>query len=120
SWSGGAFDLAAKVKGGGMYADFIHKTFGDSETAWGEASPMKHIEDAKNLPPFLFASAEDDKPDSKAATEKMTKLSRQAGGKAAYTVLKGKSHFTASHELGQPGDTSGMLLLEFIRGDRAR
>ena len=52
SWSGGAFDLVDKVKSGGMYATYIRANFTDDESAWRDASPMNHIGDSKQLPPF--------------------------------------------------------------------
>ncbi len=115
AWSGGAYNLPEKVAQGGMYADYIHKNFGDDEKNWRDASPMLHVEDFKPLPRFLFASAEEDKPASIEASRKMVSLIVSAGGCAEATLLIGKNHTTANHELGIPGDQSGEVLLHFIK-----
>jgi arylformamidase len=115
SWSGGAFDLPEKVRAGGMYADYIHQNFGDDEQAWHDASPMFHIAGTKPAPRFLFASAENDSPASREASEKMAGLIRDAGGHAERTLLAGKTHSTANYEVGQRGDETGTLLLDFVR-----
>jgi arylformamidase len=115
SWSGGAFDLPDKVKGGGMYVDYIHKNFGDDEQAWHDASPMFHVAGTKPAPRFLFASAENDSAASREASEKMVGLIREAGGQAERTLLAGKAHSTANYEVGQLGDETGAVLLDFVR-----
>jgi acetyl esterase/lipase len=114
SWSGGAFDLAEKVREGGSYAPYIRATFGADEAAWRDASPMAHVGDFKPLPPFLFVSAEKDSASSIAASAQMAKLVTAAGGKAERVVLAGKTHGTADHDVGGPDDTTGACLLEFI------
>jgi len=114
SWSGGAFDLVDKVKSGGMYATYIRANFTDDESAWRDASPMNHIGDSKQLPPFLFASAEAGNAASREAAEKMASLINAAGGHADTLLLKGKSHTNANHEVGMQGDETGPALLEFV------
>jgi acetyl esterase/lipase len=115
SWSGGAFDLVAKVAAGGMYADYIHKNFGDDEQVWRDASPLAHIGDGKPMPPFLFASAEEGNPASREISERMVARIEKAGGKARATLLAGKTHAAANHEVGQPGDVTGAELVRFVR-----
>jgi arylformamidase len=115
SWSGGAFDLPDKVRSGGMYADYIRLNFGEDEGAWRDASPMTHAAEAKPTPMFLFASAQDGNPGSRVASEKMVSLIGQAGGNARSVVLKGKTHFTANHEVGMRGDETGGTLVRFVR-----
>lgn len=115
SWGGGAFDLVQKVKDGGMYAGYIRTTFGDDERAWHDASPMTHVGESKPMPRFLFASAEKDKPASIEASNRMTTMIQDAGGAAVRVMLPGKDHRSANHDVGQPGDGSGEVLLRFIR-----
>jgi len=114
SWSGGAFDLPEKVAQGGMYADFIHKNFGDDTKDWSAASPMAHIADGKPQPKFLFANAEQGNPQSKVATDKMVKLINDAGGSAQEILLAGKTHFTAIHEMGMENDATGSQFMQFM------
>jgi hypothetical protein len=42
---------------------------------------------------------------------------QQAGGKATTLVLKDRTHRTANHLLGSPGDQTGTPLLEFLRAN---
>jgi acetyl esterase/lipase len=115
SWSGGAFDLAEKVAQGGMYAKYIHINFGNDEQVWHDASPVAHVGDAKT-PPILFVSAEHDNTSSIIASKRLTGLVKNAGGSTQWIELPGKTHGTADHDLGAPGDETGKALLEFIFG----
>jgi arylformamidase len=115
AWSGGAYDLVAKVKAGGMYKDYIKSAFGDSEAAWRDASPMAHVGDAKSLPSFLFVSVVDrGKTDSKLAAEKLAGLIRDVKGRATTKLLEGRTHLTANALIGAPNDTTGAILLDFV------
>jgi acetyl esterase/lipase len=116
AWSGGAYDLVAKVKAGGMYGPYIKQAFGDSEAAWRDASPVAHVGDAQPLPPFLFVSVVDrGKKDSKLAAENLAQLIRNAKGQATCKLLEGRTHTTANALIGAPNDTTGAMLLEFVR-----
>jgi arylformamidase len=114
AWSGGAYDLVEKVKAGGMYGPYIRQAFGDSEAVWRDASPVAHVGDAKPLPPFLFVSIERGNASHKAA-ERLASLIRAAKGQADSRVIKGRTHFAANHLIGAPDDTTGALLLSFVR-----
>jgi arylformamidase len=113
AWSGGMYDLADRAKGEGLYPKYIRQGFGDSEAAWRDASPVAHVGDAA-MPPFLFVSVEGGSASHKAA-DKIAGLIRQAKGQAETEVLTGRTHFTANHLIGAPGDTTGKLLLDFVR-----
>jgi arylformamidase len=116
TWSGGAYDLVAKVKAGGTYGPYIKAAFGDSEDAWRDASPVAHVGDAKPLPPFLFVSVVDkDKKDSMLAAQNLAGLIRGAGGRATTRTLEGRTHMTVNALLGAPDDTTGVVLLDFVR-----
>ncbi len=41
-------------------------------------------------------------------------LIRDAKGRAESRVIEGRTHFTANHLLGAPGDATGALLREFV------
>ena len=113
AWSGGAYDLVAKVKAGGNYAGYIKKTFGDSEEAWRDASPVAHVKNAVEGPAFLFISVERGNASHK-ASEGLAEQIRKAKGKAETRLLEGRDHFTANHLLGAPEDSTGKLLLDFV------
>jgi hypothetical protein len=114
AWSGGAYDLVEKVKAGGAYAGYIKKAFGETEDAWRDASPVAHAKEGRTKPPFLFVSIERGNPSHKAA-ERLAQLIRDAGGKAESSLLEGRDHFHANHLLGAPDDTTGKVLLDFVR-----
>ena len=114
AWSGGAYDLVAKVKAGGMYSSYIKQAFGDAEAAWRDASPMAHVGDAKPLPPFLFISYQRGN-SANLAAEKLAGLIRDAKGEATVKVIEGRTHRTAISMIGAPHDTTGKILLDFVR-----
>jgi arylformamidase len=114
AWSGGAYDLVQKVNDGGMYADYIKKAFGDAEDAWRDASPVHHANDAQNGPRFLFISIKPGDASNKAA-ERLSGLIREGNGNTESKLIEGRDHFDANHLLGAPKDTTGQILLDFIR-----
>ncbi len=114
AWSGGAYDLVAKVKAGGMYSSYIKQAFGDSEAAWRDASPVAHAGDSKPLPPFLFISYQRGN-SANLAAEKLAGLIRDAKGEATVKVIEGRTHRTAISMIGAPHDTTGKILLDFVR-----
>lgn len=115
AWSGGAYDLVEKVKAGGFYADHIKQTFGNSEEAQRDASPMAHVtKNVKTGPVFLFVSVERGSPSHK-ASERLAGLIVDSGGKAVSKLLEGRDHLSANRLLGAPDDKTGTILLEFIR-----
>jgi arylformamidase len=113
AWSGGMYDLADRVKGEGMYPKYIRQTFGDDEAAWRDASPISHV-GAAPMPAFLFVSIEKGNPSHKAA-ENMVQRIRAARGQAESQLVTGRTHFMANHLVGAPEDTTGQLLLDFVR-----
>ncbi len=114
AWSGGAYDLVAKVNAGGTYAPYIRQAFGDAESAWRDASPIAHVGDGATMPPFLFASIQAGS-DSHQAAEKLARAITSAKGRASVEVLEDRTHTSANHLLGAPDDTTGALLLSFVR-----
>lgn len=114
AWSGGAYDLVEKVKAGGFYADHIKKTFGESEDAQRDASPVAHVKDVEAGPTFLFVSVERGSPSHKAA-ERLAGLIQDAKGKATSRLIEGRDHRSANHLVGAPDDTTGTILLDFVR-----
>jgi acetyl esterase/lipase len=116
AWSGGMYDLVARANGTGMYPPFIKATFGDAAAPQRAASPLSYVTNAKACPPFLFASVDDAKSQtSREASAEMVSQINKNGGKAQTAILVGKSHFTANHELGAPGDQTGDIVLKFVQ-----
>jgi hypothetical protein len=119
SWSGGAFDLVKKVEEGGMYAGYIKLNFGSGPETWRDASPIEYTANAKGGPAFLFVSAGGGNPGSKVMSDVMVGKINVAGGSARPALIEGKTHFAINHEIGAEGDTSGDMLLRFVREGRA-
>lgn len=126
AWSGGMYDLVERAKGDGQYPKYIRQTFGDEEPAWRDASPVAHVGEAP-MPAFLFivterprpttekkAEAADKKPELSPA-DRLAGLIRSAKGQAEVRPLPNRSHFDANHLLGAPDDTTGQILLDFVR-----
>jgi acetyl esterase/lipase len=113
AWSGGAYDLVDKVAQGGSYKQHIINAFGPEEAAWKDASPVTHAKNAAGGPAFLFASYEKGNNANKAA-ERLAGLIRDAKGKAEVIVLEDRTHQTATHLVGAPGDKTGAIILQFI------
>ena len=114
AWSGGAYDLVEKVRAGGMYAGCIKQAFGKAEAAWRDASPTTHVGDASPLPPFLFVSVEKGNASTLAA-ERLAGLIKAEKGRADTRILDNRTHMTANQLIGAPEDTTGAVLLEFVR-----
>jgi hypothetical protein len=113
AWSGGMYDLPERMKEGTNYTPYIHQTFGKNEVSWRDGSPVTHVGSAPT-PPMLFVSAEAGNASHKAA-EKIAGLIRDARGDVETKVLTGRDHFHSNHLLGAPDDTTGAILLDFIR-----
>lgn len=117
AWSGGMYDLMERAKGDGQYPKYIRQTFGDSEAAWRDGSPIAHVGKAP-MPPFLFAYVERkaDGNDKKIEpNEHMARLIRKEKGQAEVRLLENRTHFMANHLVGAPEDKTGQILLDFVR-----
>lgn len=115
-WSGGAYDLQAKVAEGGMYKPYIEKNFGVEPARLDDASPVQHASAVNPGVQFLFVSAGEGKAGSRALSERMVREIGAAGGHARALTLEGKTHFTADYECGMPEDPSdtGSELVKFV------
>ena len=119
AWSGGAYDLMQKVSEGGMYKNYIMQAFGKEEAGWRDASPVNHAADTRPLPPFLFIYIEPNNP-AHLASERLASLIRNAGGTASTRLIENRNHQTAIHLIGAPDDTTGLVLLDFIKQNSRR
>jgi acetyl esterase/lipase len=114
AWGGRAYNLVEEVKAAGPSADDIRLAFGDSEDAWRDASPVAYVKNAQTGPAFYFVSLEAGSRAHQAA-EQMAGMIRDANGEAESGILKGQDPFSANHLLDTSGDTTGRLLIDFIR-----
>lgn len=113
AWSGGFYDLPDRAKGGGKTLDYIKQAFGEEETGWRDGSPMAHVGKGA-MPPFLLISVEKGNA-SHQATEKLAEAIRATKGTVETRLMEGRSHFMSNHLIGAPDDTTGEVLLGFIR-----
>lgn len=115
-WSGGAYDLPAKVAEAGMYKEYIEKNFTTDAEAQRRASPIEYTGAPDPRTEFLFVSAGEGKAGSRMLSEQMVERIRVAGGRAQAQTLAGKTHFGADHDCGMPGDLldSGAQLVRFV------
>jgi len=113
-WSGGAYDLLAKVAEGGMYKPYIETNFGTESAGLRDASPTTHAGEANPAVHYLFVSAAGGRASSIALSKRMAESIAATGAPAEAITLEGKNHFTADYECGKPGDPTGGRLLEFV------
>lgn len=115
-WSGGAYDLPAKVAEGGMYQPYIEKNFGTDPRGLEDASPVRHVKEVVPGARFLFVSAGDGNPSSRDLSERMAREITASGGQGESVTLVGKSHFTSDYECGLPEEPleTGAVLLQFL------
>ena len=114
AWSGGAYDLVAKVKAGGTYGPYIKQAFGDSEAAWRDASPdcpRRRCQAHAALPVRLCSNMATIESGRRKAGRFDQRKARQGGAAG----LEGRTHMTANQLIGAPDDTTGALLLTFVR-----
>jgi arylformamidase len=116
AWSGGMYDLPDRCKAGGMYAPFIKATFGESEDAQRAGSPMSYVKNAQGGPAFLVASTDEERAQaSRDASARLLAAINAAGGSARPALLAGRTHRGAIEQLGAPDDTTGAVLMDFIK-----
>lgn len=90
-----------------------HDAFGDEPAAWRDASPIHHVKDSQDYPPFLIlhvASRPDSGRQSRALAEKLV----AAGGQAEAVPCEGKTHATINREFGLGEDAPTKAAMEFI------
>lgn len=121
-WSGGAYDLAAKLAEGGMYQPYIEKNFGTERAGLDDASPIQHVSQARPSTRFLFVSAGEGSASSRELSESMARGIEAAGGRATARTLLGKTHFSADYDCGRPDDPldCGSELLKFVESATTR
>lgn len=115
-WSGGAYDLAAKVAEAGMYKPYVERNFGTERAKLDDASPIHHVGEVLPGSRFLFVSAGEGKAASRALSERMAREITEHGGRGEALTLEGKTHFTADHDCGKPEDPldSGSTLVRYV------
>jgi arylformamidase len=86
--------------------------FGD-EKMQKELSPVTHVSRGKNIPPFLILHVADH-PETKAQSQRLVKVLREAGISAEAYPAEGKNHTTINNDLGLSGDRPTQEMWEFL------
>jgi uncharacterized protein (TIGR03067 family) len=88
------------------------QAFGDAESQ-KNLSPVTHVAKGKAIPPFLILHVAD-RPDSRAQSQILAKVLRDAGVSATVLPGEGKTHGTINSDLGLPDDPPTKAVFEFL------
>ena len=114
-----AYDLAHRMANSEDYLEQrrIRLAFGESETVWKTVSPISHVgvkgQEAA-LPAFALLHVAEDV----AQTEQARRFARElqgAGSEVLIIPANSKTRDTIDQELGNPGDTTSLALMAFLR-----
>jgi acetyl esterase/lipase len=115
SLDGSAFDIPDRIKNGTTnLAENCRRAFGTSLEMQQDGSPLHHVREKKNLPPFLLIYVKENALNhiqSQAFASGLTK----AGNKATLVKSSAADHFALDHELGTTNDPAATAILNFIR-----
>lgn len=93
-------------------ANIYRRKFGN-EASQKNLSPVTHVAKNKKIPPFLILHVADH-PETKAQSERLAEVLKDAGISAqAYPAL-GKNHSTINNDLGLPNDKPTLELFKFL------
>lgn len=108
------YDIPKRLKdGGALSAKRIKKLFGETEAGWQKLSPALHVEEGKQIPPFLILHVADRK-DTRVQSEHFAQVLREAKISATVVAAEGKTHGTINSELGIPDDKPSTAIYEFL------
>jgi acetyl esterase/lipase len=109
---GGAFDVTAALLTD-RRRPVNSPAFGSNPAIWRQASPVSHVQDGKNIPPFLIYYL----PLTLQSTEQNTKLIRalrHARVPVDVHVIANKNHRQINEDLGNPDDPEGEQIVRFF------
>lgn len=87
--------------------------FSENAARQKDASPITHVANGKNIPPFLILHVARRR-DSKEQSESLGKKLREAGTEAKVVPAENKTHATINRELGEDGDAPTKEVFEFL------
>ncbi|MBL8809933.1 MAG: alpha/beta hydrolase [Planctomycetaceae bacterium] len=113
---GSAFDIPDRVRNGSeTIAENCRRAFGTDEKVQQDGSPVTHVRGETSLPPFLMVYLKTDSLNHK-QTQRFAELVQAAAGKARVVhITEEKTHQSLCDDLGTDHDTTGPMLIEFIR-----
>jgi arylformamidase len=110
---GGAFDVTAALLTD-KRQPVNSPAFGSNAAIWRQASPVSHVRDGKNIPPFLIYYL----PLTLQSTEQNSKLIRalrRARVPVDVHVIANKNHRQINEDLGNPDDPEGAQIVRFFK-----
>jgi acetyl esterase/lipase len=111
---GGALDVAASLLTD-KRRPVKSPAFGSNPAVWRQASPIYHVKEGKNIPPFLIYYL----PWTMQSTEQNTKLIsalRRARVPFDVHVIENKNHRELNEALGNDNDPEGEQIIRFFNG----
>ncbi len=111
---GGALDVAASLLTD-KHRPVKSPAFGNNPAVWRQASPIYHVKEGKNIPPFLIYYL----PGTIQSTEQNTKLIsalRRARVPFDVHVIENKNHREINEALGNDNDPEGEQIIRFFNG----
>ncbi|MFO0820860.1 MAG: alpha/beta hydrolase [Pirellulales bacterium] len=113
---GSAFDIPDRIQNGAAtIAENCRRAFGESLEAQQDGSPVHHVKGNHPLPPFLLVYLKPEALNHKQSA-RFAELVRGQGGSAKLVHINdGKSHQALCDDLGTDSDSTGPMLIEFVR-----
>ncbi len=90
--------------------------FGENPQDWEGASPINHIKEGKNIPPFLLLVA-DGREVSKTVNQAFSQKLRKYGYNATVFYFPNKDHVSIDYDLGKKGDPVFPVILNWLNKD---
>ncbi len=87
--------------------------FGTDPAVWEDASPVNHVAEGKNIPPFLLFYA-GNREDSRVNSQKLADLLTEAGVQNWVVSAPDKNHGTINGDIGKDGDWVTARIMEFL------
>ncbi len=116
SLDGSAFDIPDRIKNGAAtIAENCRKAFGENTDVQADGSPVNHVKNSVPLPPYLLVYLKEDSLNHR-QSHRFSELVNSTGGKASLKhITDEKTHQELCDDLGTQKDTTGPLLVEFVR-----
>jgi acetyl esterase/lipase len=93
--------------------------FTEDEATQKDASPITHVARGKGIPPFLILHVASRR-DSKAQSEGLAEMLREAGFEAKVVPAEGRTHLTINRELGEPDDIPTKEVFAFLQSQTGK
>lgn len=116
SLDGSAFDIPDRIKNGAAtIVENCRKAFGESPEVQADGSPVNHVKHSIPLPPYLLVYLKEESLNHR-QSQRFSELVNSAGGKASLIhITDEKTHQELCDDLGTQKDSTGPLLVDFVR-----